>query len=84
MYIKRAQRVDDMKIGLQNLDLYKTCVSFVPGGPMENRIVRDYIKFVTEKTFEILCEQNHRKVYERLRENEDEYNDDVLEQDILD
>jgi hypothetical protein len=42
-------------LGLQASDLYKTCASFVPGGPVADRIVCDGTLVMTEEDFEVLC-----------------------------
>jgi hypothetical protein len=81
--VKRAQRVGGVDVDLHTLDLYKTWASFVPGGPVADRIVRDGTLVMTEEDFEVLCEQTRRNAYESLRDNVDDDNDDVLQQDPL-
>jgi hypothetical protein len=77
--VKRPQLVGGVDIGLQTSDLYKTWASFVPGGPVTDRILRDGTLVMTEEDFEVLCEQNRRSVYESLRNIEDDENSDDWE-----
>ena len=81
--VKRAQRVGGVDLGLQTSDLYKSWASFVPGGPVADRIVRDGTLVMTEEAFEVLREQSRRDVYENHRANEDDDDGDVLEEDPL-
>jgi hypothetical protein len=55
----------------------------VPGGHVADIIVRDGTLVMTEEAFEVLCEQNRKDVTENIRDNENDYDGDVLEQDPL-
>jgi hypothetical protein len=79
--VKRAQRVGGVDVDLQTSDLYKTWASFVPGGPVADRIVRDGTLVMTEEGFEVLCEQKRRDVTDNIRDIENDEDCDVLEQD---
>jgi hypothetical protein len=79
--VKRAQRVGGLDLGRQTSDLYKTWASFVPGGPVADKSVRDGILVMTEEAFAVVCEQNLRDVHESLRDDVDD--DGVFEDDPL-
>jgi hypothetical protein len=80
--VKCAQCVGEPDLGRQTSDLYTTWASFVPGGPVTDKSVRENILVMTEEAFAIVCEQNLRDVHEGLRDDLDD-DDDVLEDDPL-
>lgn len=81
--VKRGQRAGGPDFGIQTSELNKTWASFVPGGSVADRIVREGLLVMTEEAFAAVCAQNLRDVPESLFDNADDHDDEAVDDDPL-